>query len=470
MSSPTETAAPAESPPITEPLPLVAFERYMLADDSADYPMLPVTELVFEGHFNRAAFESAVERGLARNTLLRSRVVDHRGKPCWLYQPSAWPQIEWTKDCDDTNDSITPPIDLRQEIGLRLHLREHGNQTSLLIQNHHACADGDGVAQFVEDLLYGYAELTDPNAGSLKFRKLDQSRLHGRGAFVRESSAPPPPRTWRDHWRSTRDSLRFVTTRPVALASPHGRVRGQSAALSHRHLLTRRLSTDQSTAIRQAALAHGVQVNDYVLGCLMMTLARWNEQHSSLARRSSLRILMPTNLRSRGDLRTPGVNLSSFAFVTRTAADLADRAALLQGIAAETQYIQRNRVGLEFINSVGLLLAIPGALPAILKHGGCVATAVLSYIGDHARRIFKQLPRDNGRVVAGDVIMDQVYFSPPVRSQTRLAIGMTNYVGRMHLGLKCDPWLFTAHDAQRLLDAVVGQILQGTETSTIPAV
>ncbi len=41
------------------PLPLSAFERYMLSDDRPDYPMVFATQLRLSGEIDRPAFESS---------------------------------------------------------------------------------------------------------------------------------------------------------------------------------------------------------------------------------------------------------------------------------------------------------------------------------------------------------------------------------------------------------------------------
>lgn len=52
------------------PLPLTTFEKYMLLDDRADYPMAFVIQLKLSGELRRSAFESSLEETLSRHPLL----------------------------------------------------------------------------------------------------------------------------------------------------------------------------------------------------------------------------------------------------------------------------------------------------------------------------------------------------------------------------------------------------------------
>ena len=67
------------------PLPLVAFERYMLADDRPEYPMTFTLTLRLAGTVDREAFEAAVDEALARHPLLVALVEgSSRRRPRWV--------------------------------------------------------------------------------------------------------------------------------------------------------------------------------------------------------------------------------------------------------------------------------------------------------------------------------------------------------------------------------------------------
>ena len=56
------------------PLPLVAFEEYMLRDDRPGYPMSIIARLRFAGQLERRATAEALQTVVARHPLLRATI------------------------------------------------------------------------------------------------------------------------------------------------------------------------------------------------------------------------------------------------------------------------------------------------------------------------------------------------------------------------------------------------------------
>ena len=81
---------------------------------------------------------------------------------------------------------------------------------------------------------------------------------------------------------------------------------------------------------------------------------------------------------------------------------------------------------------------------------------MLSYLGRVLART--PLPRQDGRLVAGNVVLERVGGVPPVRPLTRAAIVVLEYAGEISISLRCDPHLFTPGDTRALLEIYVSQI------------
>ena len=62
------------SPEKLFPLPLEAFEQYMLAEDRTNQPMDSVRQLLLSGHLQQEAFETAIATASERHPLLRALV------------------------------------------------------------------------------------------------------------------------------------------------------------------------------------------------------------------------------------------------------------------------------------------------------------------------------------------------------------------------------------------------------------
>jgi NRPS condensation-like uncharacterized protein len=137
------------------PLPLTAFENYMLADDRRDQPMCFFLRLSFWGSLDRKAFQAAIEQTVARHPLFRAFVREVDGQPCWVRATDATPQVTW----DDFDELPSEPggyLDLSDEVGLRVFVSHTDGQARVLFQFHHASTDGIGAVRFTEDLLATY--------------------------------------------------------------------------------------------------------------------------------------------------------------------------------------------------------------------------------------------------------------------------------------------------------------------------
>src|SRR5262249_20756615 len=139
------------------PLPLTAFETFMIADAKPGYSMWCDCELQFSGEIERHAFDQALRFALDRNPLLHSLVVASGAAASWT-PVDRLPIVDWGAMGEPLDDCYDSHIDLGVDIGLRMHVRQGEDRSTVLIQFHHACSDGVGIVGFIEDFLYGYAK------------------------------------------------------------------------------------------------------------------------------------------------------------------------------------------------------------------------------------------------------------------------------------------------------------------------
>ena len=163
------------------PLKLVAFERYMLADDRDSHPMTFTVRLKFSGQFDGEAFESAVEVAVGRHPFLNAHLSgDHERKLRWTPAPGVKTYIDVAELDMPLQFPGSERIDLRNQTGLRIWVRTGPETTEMRLQFHHSCCDGIGSYRFIEDLLCAYDQAVYPEGGRSKFRPLDTSRLQRR--------------------------------------------------------------------------------------------------------------------------------------------------------------------------------------------------------------------------------------------------------------------------------------------------
>ncbi|HEV3024977.1 MAG TPA: hypothetical protein VGX76_21030, partial [Pirellulales bacterium] len=351
-------------------------------------------------------------------------------------------------------------VDLTRQSGVRLWARCGTAAARLLFELHHSCCDGLGGFRFVGDVLAAYARQTSGDSAA-KLPPLDAELLEGRGTF---GITRPTPREWIGHAAYTlTDGLRLMARRPLAVAVPQTNSDTTVHSPPVHRIETRILDPAELDALQRAARASGVTVNDLLLCYLFAALLDWNRVHGRREPRGWLRVNVPTNLRRREDERMPAANVMSFAFLDRHTRDCQDLAGLLQSIRRETKAIKDRRLGLYFIVQMGILAAIPGALPFALSRGRCLATAVLTNVGDLTGPWSEQLPRQGDKLAVGNLVLESVGGTPPLRRLTHVGVGVATYGGRMSVSLLCDRHCFNQEQAGQFLDSYVARILAGVE-------
>lgn len=438
------------------PLRIVPFERMMLLDDRADYPMTCGATFYFEGKFDRERFEEALREALDRHPLFRAQVRFAWGHPSSWVAAKQYPQVTWLDEAEAEDFESSKPINLRQEPGLRIWVKEIGSRSELIFDFHHACADGAGGLLFVEDLLTLYAaKFTVGRPHALP--SVEPMRLLGRGRFLGSS-----------HWSVGRmmsqlprlsETCRFASYSPQPLHSSTPRPLTVTPTNRAQRFTTRMLDPATASMLRATAVKFGATLNDLLIAALFQTLQQWNTSRRPAAPRDLLRILMPANLRGRADLNMPAANCMSYAFLTQRGADAHDFRRLIGHVAAETNRIRRLRLPLIVIDQMSYLDTLRLALPLVLSSRWCFATAVLSNVGDPTRRFRARLKREDGLLVAGNVRLTGLSGITSLRPLTRASLFVNSYADRLTINARLDPNRFSVAEAERFLDSLTGNLL-----------
>ena len=451
------------------PLPLVPFEEYMLLDDRPAYPMDFFFRLRFSGRFDRSTLDSAFDVATARHPLLAAMVRRGGRRFEWVPAGELSPKVCWATMPPGNTCPPAARIDLTRGSGLRATVLcaagsegrcGGGSTTDLLLQFHHSCCDGIGAFQFIQDLLVGYAVATQSEGRVTMPCPLEEQRLRERGKFGLT------------RWRLLRMAHRqavgllgasqFLFRRPVPV-TPHEPEPADGPppqAFPSAH--TRRFDESDTTALRTVARAAGSTVNDLLARDLFLALGDWRTQRSVGSAADWLRLSVPMNLRRKGDENLPAANVVSMVFLDRRLSDFSDPGHLLDGIHGEMQQIKRLQLGLTFVLSLQVCRAVPGGLARMVRADRCDATCVFTNLGHvltHA-----PLPRRGQRIVAGDVVLEDIEFLAPIRPYTCAAFAAFNYAGRLCVTLHYDPRPLTDADAEALLDGFLQRVRNSIET------
>jgi hypothetical protein len=109
--------------------------------------------------------------------------------------------------------------------------------------------------------------------------------------------------------------------------------------------------------------------------------------------------------------------------------------------------------------------ALPGGLAARVGNGRCEATCVVSNLGRALADT--PLPREDGKIVAGNVVVDGVDFFVPIRDGTAVSVALVFYADELRICLQFDGRSIDAAQADDLL-ATYMQIIRASLGTAVP--
>lgn len=437
---------PVNGPPRNDvpPLPLTAFERYMWADDTPEYPMSGQFEIRYTGVLDREAFEKALRATFEQHPLQRALLdVSRPRRPTWRIQPEFTIPLDWA--CADKPRTYAEgeQIDLTREIGTRIWVRQGDEHGSILFQFHHVTTDGIGVCNFVSDVLLAYDALIANGTNGSQLPQRNPKRLLSRGDIY------PPDRAWRarlETWLRILEGLkRWRTFYPRPFRGTGSK---DVAPAPMGCTLVETLTAEQTTSLRESAKRQGATLNDRLVRDLFLSLVAdcGTEQPDG----NCLRVTIPVNLRLPSDSDMPAANKLTMCNLNRSDEQCREPDKLLDDICRETRDIRGGR-GRRLIAILNLLTRLYGRIPQRFMGNKCLSTVVFSNLGNVDKLLPRFRRRDDGRIVAGNVTVDALATVPDVRPQTSLVFVAMTYAGRLSLVLRYDPRLLSAAEARQFL-------------------
>lgn len=439
------------------PIHLAPIDSFFLTDDRPEYPMTFVSNLYFSGEFEREAFELALEEAMDLHPLLSATIgPGKQGKLCWLQENRCRPEIDW----GDPGTPLTFPggegIDLRRESGLRVWVRVGDGSSRLILQFHHACTDGTGAHRFIGDLLACYGIRTAPGAARPQLPNYDQQMLKSRGKKLAEhmNTNRRTPIIRRGIGQAYQVFATRITPLAVNRKSMPGRTELEDGFPG---VVSLGLDRREHQALRERAVEMGVMLNDLLIGEMFLSMRDWNREHGGSSTQR-LRVMMPSDMRDGSDFGMSAANMTSYNFLTRKIGQ-ADRVEeVVKGVRDETARIKKENRGKLFIDSITVCNYVPGLLPYLLSGQRCLSTVTLSNMGDPTRRFLATFPRERGKLVCGNLILEHMQGVSPLRAMTRAAVSVVTLYRQLFVNVRCDPHLMTLADSRRLLEVYVARL------------
>ncbi len=438
------------------PTPLAAFEQLMLADARPGYPLGFFLECEVEGPLCRDRLTEAVARAAARHPLARSRVAFRGGQPCWL-PPDVMPVVE------DASLAAWRPHDLARESGLRLVMLPAATPAAgpggpapsprhrLVLFVHHAVCDGIAAAEFLGDVWAAYDGRELPRFSP--------------GRRSRETPTPIEPVLGRSEIATGFATFATFLPRPLRRRQRDGREpvtdAGRTARAAPDPLPPYEsldLDPAETARLRQAVAAAGWSLNDAVATAVIRAANRWNE--AAGGRPGNVRITLPVSLRPPG-FRGPLANGIGYAFLDRRPADTRDFRSLASSVAEASRWIVETGAAGEFLAVLGLLARRHWLLKFLTRLPACFSTAVVSTIGDPARRMKSGVPKRDGLDAPGGLVIRAMRGVPPLRPGTRVALAALTYGGGLSLTCLCSAGRDHRAAAREFLRLVADELTAG---------
>lgn len=422
----------------------------MLYDDRPSYPMTCGAIFEFEGELCRAAFEQAVGLASQRHPLLCSRIQQIR-RNRWAWVPTNTPpQVAWLDADGATDFAKCAPLDLRSEIGLRIWVRDVGGRATMHVEFHHACCDGAGGLSFIEDLFAFYAAAVRRGQTAQKpMPKIEPWLLRKRSHFPADDGVLAHVQTaFRDAVATWNIVGRCAMPLPYREAP-----RLQSIVdWQQSRFVTRSFDKQLLSRLRKTASECGATVNDLLLRDLYLAIEQWNHHCGIVGLNNRLRILIPVNLRTRNDLKMSAANKFGYMFVTRHEQQLTNPNELLATLTAEATNLRRTRFPVRFVRRLAFIESLRFGFPVVFSPHRCLATAIMSNLGDPTRRFRTRFPRQDGLIRVGNLVLTGFSATTPLRPLTRAGFFFNTYGNQLTVSARFDPTYFSVADVGTFLD------------------
>lgn len=489
--------------------PLLPFERYMVEDDSHDYPMAFAASWVLRGAVDENLFRRAISDALSNHPLLVSKLArSSSGQRLerWVSEPrlstddgvfrthwlASGVRFETTASILGCVHRVLPEwqqFDLESEIPLRVIWERESSDESrsssvdvpeisrLLFVFHHAAADGIASLEFCGDVFGNYRRLTEDSgnsidragAGKRRDRRADPKLLAERGVLDRTTKQTVD---WWTAWRfSMRETIRFFTRPAIrlsqcssGLAKANRDNEGESSVTEPRlDLWPIVLANDQTETLRRVAEEKGATLNELVMAVLMEVINAYLAQ-GKRGLRGWLAVLVPVNMRLRRRTRLPACNAIGYGFVKRSRREITTWETLLPGVISDLGAIQTWKLGGMFLDALQRQEGWPKWIQRCVRKWTRPATFVFSYIGDPFRRFAERFPQTERGCMVGELEIIDFAGAPPPRPGTELAVLGSVFASRLSLWCRVSRSAFPGGSFQELRERIAERLIEICDT------
>ena len=239
---------------------------------------------------------------------------------------------------------------------------------------------------------------------------------------------------------------------PVALVSPE-RQHQETVGETYPECRFHSFPAAEAARLKVAANEAGTTLNNLLLRQLFVTLGEWKQSQGDVTQESVLRITVPVNLRTAEDRLLPAANVVSLVCLDRKIGEIDEQQAFLEGIDQSVQDAQRYHWDWMLPATLGLMHRFPHQLAKAMERKRFSGSTFLSNIGPALPHC--HLPRQAGKLVAGNVVVRDVQFMPVLRAHQGVSFGATTYANSLALSMQYDSRCIESLQAQAIFEGVI---------------
>ncbi len=434
-----------------EKLPITSIEQFHLNDDSTDLPNVICCDIEVSGAVDIELANAALQQVLGRHPLVYAR---QQGKH-WVLDPKLKEQCQFEvlNELDTDQNGVCRKRVAQPNGALFRPVMVCGQQTTqLCFRVHHSICDGLGGLQFVIDWLSTYHRLHD---GSKKprSRKTNAAMLAQRN-HLRLLTRQFIGKLWLQPiaiFGASKFMFRSVV--PVGQSSPLPQGDSTEQTGGDFQVLQADLDEAEFAVLKQRSSQANVNTNELILRAVFLAIHQVRKQMGLHRKNEWLRLIVPINIRDFADRRLPAANRATLVQIDRNDRDFADPEKLIAGLNRELGVIKRCNLEKTFLLILRIFSAFPGAIARSAKRDICRATSVVTNLGAPFERV--KLARVDGKLQAGNLILEGVRLIVPLRPKTAVGFAVLRYAGRQVLCLHFDPRQIDQEMAQKIMDLVL---------------
>lgn len=413
------------------PIGSTPMERFMLFDDSHEFPKSILIELSFKGPCHMAALRQALDTALSRHAMLCA--VAARNSKGWHWTIPELVEIPGAEGGNFADSPYGRSIDPARH-GLRYWVQIVPDGWSLTVEFHHALVDGLGTRAFLRDWMLAYDAISKQQTP--EFPRLDPHLLLERGV-VQPRHRNSSDRGNTTLWQKLVLGYRFHRHRPVSLHGIGSRYTHADGVTGPRaHQLNKfELSLEWTRELRSMTQRFSCSLNDLLAASWLYAAANWNARFTPELS-AQLRLLVPTAIRSRSDRYMPSCNRMGFGFVSVFARSELDFASFVRESRMQIRAIQSLRLDQDFVDQFGLISRFEWLARRSLRTTKCLATGVLTNLGNMSHRFPNFARTDDGRLMIGGSTLEALFGVPPIRPGTEMGVAVCVYAKRLMIGMR----------------------------------